>query len=121
MAANVSHSNALRVAFQVASLVVAILMRYTRKAKLWVLLGVPLMVLGQGLQIYLVNMNGTKAANEAAFVTAKTLVGVGRGFFQTAAQVTVQAVVPRENVGIVTAVFFASMNLGAAIGTRYTH
>ncbi|KAL1595899.1 hypothetical protein SLS60_009589 [Paraconiothyrium brasiliense] len=86
---------------------------------MWVLAGVPLLVLGQGLQIYLVNIHGQNGAVEAAFVTAKALAGVGRGFYQTAAQVTIQAVVPREDVGIVTAVFFASMNLGGAIGTRY--
>ncbi|CAO2655829.1 Nn.00g046320.m01.CDS01 [Neocucurbitaria sp. VM-36] len=109
--------NALRVAFQVSSLVVALLMKFTHRAKIWILIGVPLLVLGQGLQIYFVNINGDHGASEAAFVTAKTLAGVGRGFYQTAAQVTVQAVVPREDVGIVTAVFFASMNLGGAIGT----
>ncbi|KAJ4286840.1 hypothetical protein N0V90_013093 [Kalmusia sp. IMI 367209] len=92
--------------------------RATRiEAKIWVLVGVPLLVLGQGLQIYLVNIDGQYAASEPAFVTAKALAGVGRGFYQTAAQVTIQAVVPREDVGIVTAVFFASMNLGGAIGT----
>jgi hypothetical protein len=86
---------------------------------MWIFIGIPLLVLGQGLQIYLVNINRTHAANEASFVTAKALAGIGRGFYQTAAQVTVQAVVLRSDVGIVTAVFYASMNLGGAIGTRY--
>lgn len=115
----VPHSNSLRVAFQISSMVGAIGMRYTKRAKLWVLVGVPMCLLGQGLQIYLVNIDGTRSANEASFVTAKALVGVGRGFYQTAAQVAVQAVVERDEVAIATAVFFASMNLGGAIGTRY--
>ena len=93
-------------------------MRYSKRAKLWILLGVPLCLLGQGLQIYLVNMQGVKSANEASFTTAKTLVGVGRGFYQTAVQVAVQAVVERDEVAIATGVFFASMNFGGAIGTR---
>ena len=93
-------------------------MKYSKRAKPWILVGVPLMVLGQGLQIYLVNIHGTHAANEASFVTAKTLVGVGRGFYQTAAQVTIQAIVSHQEVAVVTAVFFAAMNLGGAIGTR---
>ncbi|KAK7210026.1 hypothetical protein V2G26_017204 [Clonostachys chloroleuca] len=109
--------NSLRVAFQISSMVGAIGMRYTKRAKLWVLVGVPMCLLGQGLQIYLVNIDGTRSANEASFVTAKALVGVGRGFYQTAAQVAVQAVVERDEVAIATAVFFASMNLGGAIGT----
>src|SRR5690348_10918255 len=86
-------SNALRVAFQIVSMVGAIGMRYTKRAKPWVLLGVPLCILGQGLQIYFVNMNGTHPASEVQFIVAKTLVGVGRGLYQTAAQVAVQAVV----------------------------
>jgi hypothetical protein len=96
----------------------AIGMRYTKRAKIWVLIGVPLCVLGQGLQIFFVNINGERPANEASFIVAKVLVGVGRGLYQTAAQVAVQAVVARDEVAIATGVFFASMNLGGAIGTR---
>lgn len=92
-------------------------MRYTNRAKMWVLAGVPLCVLGQGLEIYLVNVGGTHPASEAAFIAAKSLVGVGRGFYQTAAQVCVQAVVRRDEVAVATGVFFASMNLGGAVGT----
>lgn len=113
-----SCSNSLRVAFQIASLVVAALMYYSNRAKPWIILGVCLCLLGQGLQIYLVNINGDHPANEASFITAKTLVGVGRGFYQTAAQVCVQAVVTREEVAVATGVFFAAMNFGGAIGTR---
>lgn len=113
-----ARSNSLRVSFQIASMICALCMRYSKRAKLWILLGVPLCLLGQGLQIYLVNMHGVKSANEASFTTAKTLVGVGRGFYQTAVQVAVQAVVDRDEVAIATGVFFASMNFGGAIGTR---
>ncbi|KAH7362739.1 major facilitator superfamily domain-containing protein [Plectosphaerella cucumerina] len=109
--------NSLRVSFQIVSMVGAIGMRYTKRAKIWVLIGVPLCVLGQGLQIYFVNINGERPANEASFIVAKVLVGIGRGLYQTAAQVAVQAVVARDEVAIATGVFFASMNLGGAIGT----
>ena len=100
-------------------MVVALLMHYSNRAKIWVLVGVPMCVLGQGLEIYLVNINGTHPANEASFVAAKSLVGIGRAFYQTAAQVCVQAVDQRDEVAVATGVFFASMNLGGAIGTRY--
>ncbi|KAI0898075.1 MFS general substrate transporter [Annulohypoxylon nitens] len=109
--------NSLRVAFQIASLVVAALMHYSKRAKIWVLIGVCLCILGQGLQIYLININGDHPANEASFITAKTLVGVGRGFYQTAAQVCLQAVVERDEVAVATGVYFAAMNFGGAIGT----
>ncbi|KAH7136728.1 major facilitator superfamily domain-containing protein [Dactylonectria estremocensis] len=108
--------NALRVAFQIGSVVVGLLMKYTKRSQIFVFIGVPLVVLGQGLQIYFVNMNGD-SANEASFVTAKSLVGVGRAFYQTAAQVTIQGLVAKEDVPVVTGVYFAAMNLGGAIGT----
>ncbi|KAF7554330.1 hypothetical protein G7Z17_g2945 [Cylindrodendrum hubeiense] len=108
--------NALRVAFQIGSVFVGILMKYTKRSQIYVFIGVPLVVLGQGLQIYFVNMNGD-SANEASFVTAKSLVGVGRAFYQTAAQVSIQAIVAKEDVPVVTGVYFAAMNFGGAIGT----
>lgn len=112
-------SNALRVTFQISSVLVGIAMKYSKRSQIFVFIGVPLCVLGQGLQIYFTNMQGTHAASEVCFVTAKTLVGLGRGFYQTAAQVSIQSLVPREDVAVVTGVYFAAMNLGAAIGTRY--
>ncbi|KAJ9150270.1 Major facilitator [Pleurostoma richardsiae] len=109
--------NALRVSFQVASVLVGILMKYSRRSQIFVFIGVPLVVLGQGLQIYFTNEHGTGPANEPSFVTGKVLVGIGRAFYQTAAQVSIQALVPKEDVAVVTGVYFAAMNFGSAIGT----
>lgn len=64
-------------------------------------------------------MRGAGPANEASFIIAKTLVGFGRGLYQTAVQVCIQAVVGQDDVAVATGVFSASMNLGGAIGTRY--
>lgn len=94
-------------------------MKYTKRSQIWVLTGVPLCVLGMGVLLYLVDMGNGRSGNEASFVAAKSLIGVGRGFYQTAAQVSVQAMVSRQDVSVVTAVFFASMSVGGAIGTRY--
>ena len=112
------HSNALRVSFQIASVLVGLLMKFTKRSHMFVLIGVPLVVLGQGLQIYFVNKNGDGPASEVCFITAKTLVGVGRAFYQTAAQVSIQAIVDREDVPVVTGVYYAAMSVGGAIGTR---
>ncbi|KAH8193827.1 hypothetical protein TruAng_012010 [Truncatella angustata] len=92
-------------------------MKYTRQSQIFVLFGVPMVVLGKGLQMYLTNMHGTSPANEPSFVAAKALVGLGRGFYQTAAQVSIQCLMDKEDVAVVTAVYFAAMNFGAAIGT----
>ncbi|KAB8262943.1 major facilitator superfamily domain-containing protein [Aspergillus pseudonomiae] len=109
--------NSLRVAFQVSGIFAAFFMKYTKRSQIWVLIGVPLCILGMGILLYLVDMGDGQTGNEAAFVTAKSLIGIGRGFYQTAAQVSVQAVVSRQEVSVVTAVFFASMSIGGAIGT----
>ncbi|KAL2827953.1 siderophore iron transporter mirA [Aspergillus cavernicola] len=109
--------NSLRVAFQVAGIFAAYFMKFTRRSQIWVFTGVPLSVLGMGVLLYLVDMGDGKVGNEAAFVTAKSLIGIGRGFYQTASQVSVQAKVSRGEVSVVTAVFFASMSIGGAIGT----
>lgn len=101
-----------------AGIFASLFMKYTRRSQIWVLGGVPLCVLGMGIVLYLVDMGNGKTGSEAAFVTAKSLIGIGRGFYQTAAQVSVQAVVSRQEVSVVTAVFFASMSVGGAIGTR---
>lgn len=94
-------------------------MKYTKRSQIWVFTGVPLCVLGMGVLLYLVDMGDGRTGNEAAFVTAKALIGIGRGFYQTASQVSVQAVVTRQEVSVVTAVFFASMSVGGAVGTRF--
>ncbi|OQE42036.1 hypothetical protein PENCOP_c004G07848 [Penicillium coprophilum] len=114
---NVKSSNSLRVAFQVAGIFAAFFMKYTKRSQIWVLTGVPLCVLGMGVLLYLVDMGDGRSGNEASFVAAKSLIGIGRGFYQTAAQVSVQAVVARQDVSVVTAVFFASMSVGGAVGT----
>ncbi|KAJ5691990.1 hypothetical protein N7462_001413 [Penicillium macrosclerotiorum] len=108
--------NSLRVAFQVAGIFAAFFMKYTKRSQIFVIFGVCLCVLGMGVLLYLVDMDG-HVGNEASLVTAKSLIGIGRGFYQTAAQVSVQAVVSRQEVSVVTAVFFASMSVGGAIGT----
>ncbi|KAL4907829.1 siderophore iron transporter mirA [Aspergillus multicolor] len=109
--------NSLRVAFQVSGIFAAYFMKFTKRSQIWVLGGVPLCVLGMGVLLYLVDMGDGRVGSEAAFVTAKSLIGIGRGFYQTASQVSVQAKVSRGEVSVVTAVFFAAMSVGGAIGT----
>ncbi|RAQ79178.1 enterobactin transporter MirA [Aspergillus flavus] len=109
--------NALRVSFQASGIFAGLFMKYTKRSQIWVLIGAPLCVLGMGILLYLIDMGDGKMGNEASFVTAKALIGIGRGFYQTASQVSAQAVVTKQEISVVTAVFFASMGVGGAIGT----
>jgi hypothetical protein len=70
--------------------------------------------------MYLVDMKSERSASEAEYITAKSLVGIGREFYQTAAQVGVQAAAERDEVAVATGVAFASISLEGAMSTRYT-
>ncbi|KAK2751042.1 hypothetical protein FQN57_000117 [Myotisia sp. PD_48] len=108
--------NALRVSFQVFSVLIGLGMKYTKRSQMWLLMGPPLTVLSQGLLIYLVNTGYGTNGNEATFVTAKVLNGLGRALLQTAGQVSVQAVVSPQQVSVATGVYQASISVGGAVG-----
>ncbi|KAM3470578.1 hypothetical protein MY8738_009693 [Beauveria namnaoensis] len=109
--------NSLRVAFQVSGIFVAIGMKYTRRSRMWALMGPPLVIIGQGMMIYLVNPGANKQTSEVAFIVCKVISGIGRALFQTAAQVSVQAAVSQQEVAVATSLFQAGNSVGAAVGT----
>ncbi|OJD14060.1 hypothetical protein AJ78_05566 [Emergomyces pasteurianus Ep9510] len=116
---NASRINtSLNVAYQISRILTGILLRFSSRPQIWVYAGVPLCLLGQGLMIRFTNMPGGHVANTSSLVAAKVLVGVGRGLYHTASQVSVQAVVSKQQVAVATAVFLAWMTVGSAIGQR---
>lgn len=108
-------SNALIVTYQATRILTGILLRVTKRPYPFIVAGIPLVILGQGL---LIRFSGSQAANEASYVVAKVLMGVGRGIYHTAALVVLQAVVPQQQLAVATAVFLAMMTFGSAIGQR---
>ncbi|KIR38305.1 siderochrome-iron transporter [Cryptococcus deuterogattii 99/473] len=95
--------NTLRIVFQVTALVVGLVMRFWTPAcfklslgkrlfhtryPVWI--GIPLCALSIGIDINFVQHPRRKSAI-ASYVIAKAIYGVGRGMFQTSAQITVQA------------------------------
>merc|ERR1712093_922355 len=79
-------------------------------------LGFFMIVLANGLPIYLTNMHGNYVGNEVSFITVKTILGVGRGFAQVPIQVALQASVPHSEVGVATAVYLSSLGFGSNMG-----
>lgn len=73
-----SYSNSLRLSFQIVSMVGVFGMRYTKRAKIWVLIGAPASWVKALKYILSTSM-------APITIMAKTLDGVGRGFYQTAA------------------------------------
>ncbi|KAL4930342.1 major facilitator superfamily domain-containing protein [Aspergillus undulatus] len=109
--------NLLRVAFQVSGIFAAYFMKFTKRSQIWVFTGVPLCVLGMGVLLYLVDMGDDRVGTEAAFVTRKAPHRYRARLLPDGVQVSVQAKDSRGEVSVVTAVFFAAMSVGGAIGT----
>lgn len=78
-----------------------------------------MIVMANGLPIYLTNMHGISVGNEVSFIVVKTILGVGRGFAQIPIQVALQASVPHTELGVATAVYLSSLGFGSNIGNRY--
>ncbi|CAO2653151.1 Nn.00g025620.m01.CDS01 [Neocucurbitaria sp. VM-36] len=108
--------NAQRVAFNIGALVSGICLKYVKQTKPIIMLGVGLIVLASGLPIYLTNISGTHIANEAAFITSKSILGVGRGFAQVSLQVSLQAVLESDQIAVATAVYLSSLGFGSNLG-----
>lgn len=108
--------NAIRVSFQVVSPFVGLAMRYCNRARLFAYVGVPMNILGHGLQVYFIDMKDGRIGSSAMFVTSRVLMGIGRSLYQTSTQVIVQGVVAKSDVAVATAIFFALQKVGGAIG-----
>ncbi|KAG7443014.1 uncharacterized protein BT62DRAFT_1009616 [Guyanagaster necrorhizus] len=78
-------------------------------------LGIPSILLGQGLLIYFVLPGRETTAVE--FCVAKILVGIGRSFYKPAGQVAVQSLARQQDVAVVVEIILALTSLGGAIGS----
>ncbi|KAL2059852.1 hypothetical protein VTL71DRAFT_10007 [Oculimacula yallundae] len=108
--------NAQRVAYNVGAIVAGISLKYGKNTKPFIALGFLMIILANGLPIYLTNMHDTSVGNEVSFITVKTILGVGRGFAQVPIQVALQASVPHSEVGVATAVYLSSLGFGSNMG-----
>ncbi|KAK0123868.1 hypothetical protein ONS95_008861 [Cadophora gregata] len=108
--------NAQRVAYNVGAIFAGICLKFGKNTKPFIALGFLMIVLANGLPIYLTNMHGTSVGNEVSFITVKTILGVGRGFAQVPIQVALQASVPHSEVGVATAVYLSSLGFGSNMG-----
>ncbi|RNJ54572.1 hypothetical protein D7B24_000352 [Verticillium nonalfalfae] len=109
--------NAQRVAYNVGALLCGLLLKYFKQTKPFIAIGVVLILLAAGLPIYLTNISGSHIGNEPAFITVKSLLGVGRGLAQVSLQVALQAAVGNEEIAVATAVYLSSLGFGSNLGT----
>lgn len=109
--------NSKKVCVQIFSIITGLAMKYTRRSKLFVIIGVPILFLGHALIVHFINVNGSVEKNTALLYFANILVGVGRGTYQCALQVIVQGIAGQSGVAMSTAFFLAFNSVGSLIGS----
>ncbi|KAK5631858.1 hypothetical protein RRF57_007572 [Xylaria bambusicola] len=97
----------------VTSIVVSLLIKYTRHYKYFVTSGALIYLLGMGLMIRYRTMNTTVGS----LVGTQIAVGIGGGMLNVPAQLGVQASASHQQVAAATAVFLTVLEIGGAVGS----
>lgn len=85
---------------------------YTRRMKIYMLLGSAMFLLAYGLLIY---FRGGESG-KAGVIAGEVILGLGGGMFPYQAQACIQAFVEHEYVAVMTGLFLALYKVGAAFG-----
>ncbi|KAI1431421.1 siderophore iron transporter mirC [Xylaria sp. CBS 124048] len=96
----------------VTSVVVSLLIKYTRHYKYFVMFGSLIYLLGVGLMIRYRTMD----ASVGSLVGTQIAVGIGGGMLNVPAQLGVQASANHQQVAAATAVFLTLIEIGGAVG-----
>jgi hypothetical protein len=97
----------------VASIVISIIIKYTKYYKPFVVAGSLIYLLGIGLMMKYRSIG----ASTGAIVGTQIAVGIGGGMLNVPAQIGVQASTDHQHVAIATAVFLTCVELGGAVGS----
>ena len=96
----------------VSSIVVSLLIKYTRQYKYYITAGACIYILGVGIMIrYRVQGSST-----AQIVGTQIVIGIGGGMLNVPAQLGVQASVAHADVAAATAIFLTVLEIGGAVG-----
>ncbi|KAG0151278.1 hypothetical protein CROQUDRAFT_668108 [Cronartium quercuum f. sp. fusiforme G11] len=97
----------------ISALICGILVRWSRRYKIWVIVGIILHSIGAMLMIRTRKLNNPLPE----LIISQIIAGFGGGFTTLGAQLGVQAVVSHQDVGIATAVFLTVTQIGGAVGS----
>jgi len=100
------------IALTVFGITAGAIMRYTRRVKLLLIIGLAIRLIGAGLMIHSRGAN----ASDAEIVMSQILQGLGGGFAAISSQVIAQAGVPHSDTATVTAVVLLVTEIGGAVG-----
>ncbi|BFZ61979.1 hypothetical protein YB2330_003058 [Saitoella coloradoensis] len=111
-AASTRISEVFSFASTVSSITTGLLIKYTKRYKLWGWVSIPIYLLGLGLMVH---FRGPESST-ALVVMTQVLTGVGGGSYAVAAQLAVQANVKHGELGIATALYLTLTSVGGAVG-----
>ena len=97
----------------IASIVVGLMIKYTRHYKYFITAGASIYLLGVGLMI----RYRVQSSSLAQIVGTQIAVGIGGGMVNVPAQLGVQASVSHSDVAAATAIFLTSVEIGGAVGS----
>ncbi|KXJ94672.1 major facilitator superfamily domain-containing protein [Microdochium bolleyi] len=97
----------------VASVIISLVIKYTKHYKYYVVTGALIYLLGMGLMI----RYRTAGASVATLVGTQIVIGIGGGMLNVPAQLGIQASASHQQVGVATAVFLTLVSIGGAVGS----
>lgn len=109
--------NSKKVTVDIFNVFGGLLMKYTKRSKIYALIGIPMLILGHGLLVWFMRRGDGEMASYALLVMAEVFIGFGRGMYQCALQVTIQAIAGIEGIAMSTAFFLAFQSIGSLIGS----
>ena len=95
-----------------SSIVVGLLIRYTKRYKWYMVGGACVYLMGIGIMI----RYRVEGSNIGSIVGSQIVIGIGGGFFNVPAQLGVQASVSHQDVAAATAIFLTVIEIGGAVG-----
>lgn len=102
---------------QIFGVVGGVLLKYTKKTKIFILLNIPFYFMSHALLVHFMNQSDGKMAPKGLLYMAEVFIGVSRGIYQCTLQVIVQAVGGQEGIAMSTAFFLAFSSIGSLIGS----
>ncbi|KAF4974636.1 hypothetical protein FZEAL_8495 [Fusarium zealandicum] len=96
----------------VSSIIISIIIKFTKRYKWFVVVGSCLYMLGMGLMM----KYRTEDASISSIIGTQVLIGFGGGMLNVPAQLGVQASAAHQDLGSATAIFLTLISIGSAIG-----
>ncbi|EAW13833.1 siderochrome-iron transporter MirC [Aspergillus clavatus NRRL 1] len=96
----------------IAAFTVSILIKYTRRYRVFVTIGCVIYILG----LLLMMMTRQEGSSPTQILATQIVVGIGGGLLNVPVQLGVQASASHQEVAAATAMFLTSMEMGGAVG-----